>query len=412
MNKTKSIWMYSIIIVMLSATFCLQAQDKSPTNKVVTVPKPRVLEIADRPFPTIVPGTGSVIIKTEISALCVDDKMWTDHDHEWFSHPIYGMGHEGVGTVVDAGASTKLKVGDRVLVSHGGFCGRCYSCVNFLSQAHCTAIAGGEVGSSTDFPEFFIDGLAPIERKNNSQSGWAALAQYRLADEGTCTIIPDDLDFKYAIAGECSMGMAFCAQQFMDVKSGEYLLLLGNGQRQFSLSHVIVGLFRGARVIAAVRDDYQAERVRAIGEARGGSPDLHIVDMRSANWKDEVLALTDGNGPEKVADFTSEEEVLNDALDLLTVQGVLYIQENLYNKNRQLRIDPYAQMGEKNLTITGTIDSRHIDRPGIIRMLRNKEVQRMWDEVATHEFGMADVDKGLELMTEGQCGKVLVYPHR
>jgi threonine dehydrogenase-like Zn-dependent dehydrogenase len=401
-------------LLCLFGTQLAQAEktDVPTINKAVTVPEPQVLEIVDRPFPTLVPGSGSVIIKTEIAALCVDDKMWTAHDHEWFSHPIYGMGHEGVGTVIDAGTSSKLKVGDRVIVSHGGYCGRCYSCVNFLCQAMCTDIAGGEVGTSTAPPEFFIDGLAPIERKNNSQSGWAALAQYRLADEGTCTIIPDDLGFKYAIAGECSMGMAYCAQEFMNVKSGDYLLLLGNGQRQFSLAHVIVGLFRGARVIAAIRDDYQMERVRAIGEARGGTPDLHIVDMRSSNWQDEVRALTDGNGPEKIADFTSEEEVLNTALDLLSVQGVLYIQENLYNTNRQLRIDPYAQLAEKNLTIAATIDSRHIDRPGIIRMLRNEEVQRMWDEVATHEFSLSDVDKALDLTATQLCGKVLIYPHR
>ena len=44
-------------------------------NKVVTVSKPRVLEILERPFPTLQPGSGSVIIKTEIAALCVDDMM-------------------------------------------------------------------------------------------------------------------------------------------------------------------------------------------------------------------------------------------------------------------------------------------------------------------------------------------------
>jgi threonine dehydrogenase-like Zn-dependent dehydrogenase len=405
------------IITTLLAIVCVgvvYAQEKTTpkVNKVVTVPKPGVMEIVDRPFPTLKTGSGSVIVKSEVTALCVDDKMWTAHDHEWFSHPVYGMGHEGVGTVVDAGTSTKLKVGDRVLISHGGYCGRCYSCENYLCQAMCKDIAGGEVGTSTAPPKFFIDGLAPIERKNNSQSGWAALAQYRLADEGTCMILPDDLDYKYAIGAECSVGMAYCAQEFMKVKSGDYLLLLGSGQRQFSLSHVIVGLFRGARVIAVVEDDYQAERVRAIGKARGGTPDLHIVDMRSSDWKEKVLALTDGNGPEKVADFTSEEDVLNTALDLMCVQGVLYIQENLYNTNRKLNIDPYAQLAEKNLTITATIDSRYIDRPGIIRMLRNKEVQRMWDEVATHEFSLAEVDKGMDLTVTRQCGKVLVYPHR
>jgi hypothetical protein len=69
--------------------------------------------------------------------------------------------------------------------------------------------------------------------------------------------------------------MAYCVQEFMEVGVGDYLLLVGSGQRQFSLSHPIVGFFRGARVIVAAPDDYQAEKVRAIGEARGGTPDLH-----------------------------------------------------------------------------------------------------------------------------------------
>jgi NADPH:quinone reductase-like Zn-dependent oxidoreductase len=112
--------MISLLLFYFGFSGSLFAQDEisqNPSiNKVVTVPKPRVLEIVDRPFPKLKPGSGSVILKTEVVAMCVDDKMWTDHDHEWFSHPVYGMGHEGVGTVIDAGASTKLKAGDRVLV--------------------------------------------------------------------------------------------------------------------------------------------------------------------------------------------------------------------------------------------------------------------------------------------------------
>ena len=34
------------------------------------------------------------------------------------------------------------------------------------------------------------------------------MAEYRLADEGICTLLPEDFDFKYAIAAECSVGMA------------------------------------------------------------------------------------------------------------------------------------------------------------------------------------------------------------
>jgi len=378
---------------------------------VLTVPEPGRVEMTKRPYPQVKPW--SVLVKTEIAAVCVDDRMYTDHVHEWFDHPLNGCGHEGVGTVVEAPESRVFKPGDRVLISHGAFCGRCFACQNGLSQAHCASLSDGvRAGLSTTTPEFFVNGLAPVERKNESESGWAAMAEYRLADEGICTLLPNDLDFRYAIAGECSVGMAHCAEEFMDVKAGDRLLLVGNGQRQFSFSHVITGLYRGARVISAVQDDFQADIVGKIGEARGGTPDLHIVDMRYPDWKDKVFDLTDGVGPDKIADFTSVEEILNAELDLVRHDGVLYIQENLRNTNRVLKVDPYAHIAEKNLKIMGTIDSRRIDWSGIIRMLRNQEVQRMWDQVVTHEFPLSQAQEAFKISASQQCGKILLYPHR
>ena len=163
--------------------------------------------------------------------------------------------------------------------------------------------------------------------------------------------------------------------------------------------------------MVAAPDDFQAETVRRIGEARGGTPDLHILDMNDPDWTTRVLDLTDGVGPDKIADFTSEEAVLNTEIDLVRHDGVLYIQENLRNPDRLLHVDPYAAIAEKNLKIMGTIDSRRIDRPGIIRMLRNKEVQRMWDVVVTHEFPMTEAEEAFKISATQQCGKILLYPH-
>jgi hypothetical protein len=76
------------------------------------------VEFVNRPYPRVKPG--SVLVKTEIAAVCVDDRMYTDHIHEWFDHPLYGVGHEGVGTVVEAPESSVFRPGDKVLISHGG----------------------------------------------------------------------------------------------------------------------------------------------------------------------------------------------------------------------------------------------------------------------------------------------------
>lgn len=76
---------------------------QADTNTVLTVPEPGKVEMKKRRYPHVKPG--SVLVKTEIAAVCVDDRMYTDHVHEWFDHPLYGCGHEGVGTVVEAPGS-------------------------------------------------------------------------------------------------------------------------------------------------------------------------------------------------------------------------------------------------------------------------------------------------------------------
>jgi hypothetical protein len=60
---------------------------------------------------------------------------------------------------------------------------------------------------------------------------------------------------------------------------------------------------------------------------------LHIIDIRDSAWTNRVFELTDGIGPDKVADFKSQEEILNTELDRVRHDGVLYIQENLYSKD-------------------------------------------------------------------------------
>ena len=82
--------------------------EKPESNTIVTVPKPQTVEMVKRPYPSVKPG--SVLVKTEIAAVCVDDRMYTDHVHEWFDSPVYGMGHEGVGTVLEAPESRTFMI--------------------------------------------------------------------------------------------------------------------------------------------------------------------------------------------------------------------------------------------------------------------------------------------------------------
>ena len=92
--------------------------NKPVRKNILAVPKPSAVEFVDRPHPRMKPGC--VLVKTKIAAVCVEHRMCTDHIHEWFDHPLYGVGHDGAGTVVITHEfpMTEAKQAFRVSASH------------------------------------------------------------------------------------------------------------------------------------------------------------------------------------------------------------------------------------------------------------------------------------------------------
>lgn len=361
-----------------------------PINICLTIPEPGRIELVERPYPTA--KLGSVVLEQAIAPICTEDRLWTDHRHQWPDNP-YSLGHEGVGTVHYAPEGSALKVGDRVIV-----------------------FAEHPDPSTADSPAaaefFFVEGLSPLERRNGSESGWAAMATYRLVDEQSCYVLPDDLDFRYAAAGNCLLGLTYNTQELLDVTPGDRLLVLGNGQRCHSLAHVVHGLYRSATVIAAVEDDFQADMIDRIAAARGGTPALHIVDMRDPSWKERVRHLTDDEGPDQVVEMTGETEMMQTAIKLVAHEGRIAISEHLSRGDRTLQIDPYADIAGKNLQILGNIPTSALDPERLIRMLRNREVQAMTEVLITHDFPMSQAAKALDLKATHRVGKIYLYPGR
>ncbi len=54
---------------------------------------------------------------------------------------------------------------------------------------------------------------------------------------------------------------------------------------------------------------------------------------------------------------------------------------------------------------------RRIDRPGIIRTLRNKEGQRMWEVIVTHRLPMMEAEQAKKISASQRGGKILFYLH-
>jgi len=109
------------------------------------------VEMMDVPIPT--PGPDDVVIKMSMCTVCGSDMHFVDEfANEMLSFAFPGphvlpqgllMGHEGVGTIHEAGSNVKsLKPGDRVLASCLVGCGKCHEC---MVVDHSVCSGGGRV---------------------------------------------------------------------------------------------------------------------------------------------------------------------------------------------------------------------------------------------------------------------------
>jgi threonine dehydrogenase-like Zn-dependent dehydrogenase len=238
-----------------------------------------------------------------------------------------------------------------------------------------------------------------IEKRNDSESGGFAMATHRIAPEANLFRIPDELEFRYAAAANCSFGVGFSNQEGMDVKAGDTVLVGGVGF--IAMGHIISALYRNATVIALIRNPYREGLLRDMGVQ-------HFVNPEDPDWLQQVKALTyRGQGVDHAVDGS----------------GVIYYQEKLMQATRKygninfsghtpgasLDLSPLHNVIDPAHTLWGQHDVRALDRERLVRALCNPEVQRMVDVMVTHEFPMSRAGEAFDVQASKRCGKIYLW---
>lgn len=354
------------------------------TNVVLTIPEPRRIELVERPYPKI--SAGYAIIRTEIAPICLEgSRIWSNHDFE-FHDDANHLGHEGVGVVEQVHSGSNFRKGERVIVFQGDHCGQCHSCRNALSPTYCV----------TNLPQYGGRALHGIEEKNASDSGGFAMAHYRIAPLANLYKIPDAVDFRYAAACNCSLGVGFSNQEIMAVRAGDTVLIGGIGF--IGMGHAISAIYRNATVIALIRNEYRKTMLGQLGVE-------HFVNPDDDDWLDQVKALTyEGQGVDHAIDCS----------------GVAFYQEKLMAATRTygninfsghtpgaiLAVSPLDQVLDPGHTFQGQHDVRTRDRERLVRALLDQNVQRMIDVMVTHEYPMSQANDAFATQASKRCGKI------
>jgi alcohol dehydrogenase len=224
----------------------LDAAIQQPTDVVVTIDT------------TTICGTDLHILKGDVPAV----------------QPGRILGHEGVGTVVEIGSAVStVAVGDRVILSCISACGACSYCHQGL-YAHCLADEGAS-GIGWIFGHL-IDGTQ------------AELVRVPFADNSVYKL-PEGVKDEAAVMLSDILPTGFeIGVQYGRIKPGDTVAVVGAGPVGLA-AIATAGLYGAAAIIAVDLDANRLEKSREFGAT-------DVVLSGSGDWKDQVLALTDGQG--------------------------------------------------------------------------------------------------------------------
>ena len=226
----------------------------------------------DVPDPVIVRPTDA-IVRMETTTICGTDLHILKGDVPAVT-PGRILGHEGVGTITEVGSAvTTLKVGDRVILSCVSACGHCAYCKQGV-YSHCLAEEGAP-GIGWIFGHLINGTQAEYVRVPFAETSTYLLPAGVSPQQGT--LLSDILPTGHEIG-----------VQYGRVKPGDVVAVVGAGPVGLAVV-ATAGLYGPSKIISVDLDANRTQVAKSLGAT-------DAVLSSDADWKDQVLALTDGLG--------------------------------------------------------------------------------------------------------------------
>lgn len=337
---------------------------------VVKTKRTKGMEVMKVSTPKV--GPRDVLIKVKIASICGTDVHifdWTRWAQHRFTPPRI-IGHEFVGKVTKTGEEvTRIKVGDRVSAESHLICGYCYQCNNGYPEV-CKNFKLLGVDHDGTFGEFLMLPEHVVWKNDPGiPDEWATIQEP--FGNAVDTVLAEDISTKT-------------------------VLILGAGP---------IGLFAtgianacgASLIIVSDPNDYRL----AIGKKMGA----HIaVNPKKQDIIQIALEATRNNGVDVVLDFSGNSQALNQGLKAITPGGRISI---LGIYERRASIDLNKEVIFKKIRIYG-ITGRKLFATWhkTSRFLSSGLVDP--SPIITHQFSLTDYEKGMKLMKDGKCGKVIL----
>jgi threonine dehydrogenase-like Zn-dependent dehydrogenase len=350
---------------------------------------PRTTELREFPMPEI-PDDGA-LLKVDVAGICgTDVKMYAKPVIE---APVI-MGHENVGTIVQAGRAfverQGLREGDRVFVEHYVACYRCEWC-RLGEYRHCEA---------TDWrtnPAARRYGYTTCEHPYHL---WGGFAQYMyLPWNAVLHKVPDSVsDAEAGIITPLSNGVEWA---LYDAGVGFMSTVLIQGPGQQGLSQVVACRQAGASLIVVTgttRDAARLELAKTLGAD-------HVIDVEAEDPLERVMELTGAKGVDVVLDCTAGAGTTPVVLGIDALKrrgGTLLVQGEL----AKFPDFPLKKLTEKAITIKSARGHSYRAVELAIAQLASKRFPL--ELLTTHEFALEDADTAIRAVG-GEVGDGVIH---
>jgi alcohol dehydrogenase len=272
------------------------------------------------------------------------------------------LGHEGIGVITEVGTSvTQLAVGDRVILSCVSSCGRCANCRQGL-YSHCLD-EEGIAGIGWIFG-YMIDGTqAEYVRVPFAENSVYKIPEGMTDAEGI--LLSDILPTGFEIG-----------VQYGQVNPGDVVAVIGSGP--VGLSSVMTARLYGPSKIIAI--DLDSARLKRASEF--GATDT--VNSGDADWKQQVMALTDGAGVDVAIEAVGVPATFTMATEIVRPGGHV-ANIGVHGKSVELKLN---ELWIKNIDISmGLVNTNTLGM--LLKLVAAHNLPA--DKFVTHEFSFDQV---------------------
>ncbi|NIN69088.1 MAG: L-threonine 3-dehydrogenase [Anaerolineae bacterium] len=319
-------------------------------------------------------GPGEVLVKVKATSICGTDV----HIYQWDAwarsriKPPMVFGHEFAGEVVQLGEGvTTLKSGDYVSAETHIVCGACYQCRT--GQAH---ICGNVSIIGVDRPGSF--------------------AEYVIIPPENAWFNPPDMPPEVASIQE-PFGNAVHSALSTDL-AGKTVLVTGCGP----IGLMAIGIAKSAGASAVYGTEvvpYRLDLASRMG------PDL-ILNPRETDVVSQIMTATDGQGVDVVLEMSGDPSAIHEGFAVLRDGGYAAL---LGIPSGPIELDLANEVIFKGASVYGVAGRQMWKTWYQTRALLSSGAVDV-GPIITHELSLEDFEQGLQLMSTGQCGKVVLHP--